>query len=183
MTAVTRYIKQPTTGNLANYVDAELRKIESAFRFFPQIVVKKEDTSRVNNTFSADPELQLRLGVGYWDIEFVLGCIASNANPDIKYAFKFTGTVAPAMVAGGHSLSAGGDGTTQILLYDSTTAITSSSSFGLNTVNQFRSAFFRGVMQVATPGVLEFHWAQITTDAVNPTTVKAGSVMYARGLN
>lgn len=31
MTALTKYVKQPAAGNIVNYTDAELRKIESAF--------------------------------------------------------------------------------------------------------------------------------------------------------
>jgi hypothetical protein len=147
----------------------------------PLSAVKTGDTSRVNNTRSADPDLTIALPANsVWDFELkLLITSAANAAGDFAADLAYpAGAVVSALTHGlDLALPSGtfGDLKAIGITRDSTSP---TFSFGIGCSNTPTALYVAGRIEVgATPGSLTLEWAQNATDAVNATTLQDGSTM------
>jgi hypothetical protein len=199
---IDRYIKQPLALSLPQYIDLELRKIESAIfsasefsdlvqaevdqlqidtaalqaEAWTRSIIKPSDTSTANdNTVNPDPHLILPLTTGVWDIES--GMIASNAVAGIAIAYNhmFSGTILSAPV------SHGGTGALAAI-YDTITGPGATAfTFVLTAAPSRKTVTFRFIIDVQTAGNLTLNWSQGASNA-SPTVLHKGSYLRARKL-
>lgn len=194
---IDRYIKQPLALSLPQYVDLELRKIESAIfsasEFSDSVqaevdalqveialldhwttAIKPADQSIANdNTINADADLVIPLGVGFWDIECVIAAICAVSAIAIAFDFEHSGTVESPGMSIGPVANA-------IRVFDSAVPHTPGSASTMSLVaNVQKGNMFRGVLRVLTTGNLTFYWSQGASNAT-PVILRKGSFLRAR---
>jgi hypothetical protein len=146
--------------------------------------VKQASSTKVNNTLANDSELTgFALGVGTWKVHvMILAFNTGSATPDLKTQWAFSGTW------NNPNRACTGPSSTNTAAPDVVTptkmrvdAANTNVSYGLAasaTVCEIHERSATVVVTVA--GSLSLQWAQTTTDAVNATTVAAGSFLEYR---
>ena len=146
--------------------------------------VKQALSNKVNNTLANDSELAgFALGVGTWEVHMMLFAYNSgSATPDIKTQWAFSGTwntPLRACVGPGGTNTGNSDTITPAKMRAEAT--NSNSSYGLGLSGSYTEIHERcSTVIVTVAGSLSLQWAQVTTDAVNATTVAAGSYVEYR---
>ena len=146
--------------------------------------VKQANSTKVNNTLANDTELAgITLGVGTWDVHFMIFAYCTgSATPDIKTQWTFSGTwntPLRACVGPGSTNTGNSDTVTPVKMRAE--AVNSNSSYGLGASGSYNEIHERcSTVVVTVAGTLSLQWAQVTTDAVNATTVPAGSYVEVR---
>ena len=138
--------------------------------------VKTSSTARVNNTVTADPDLQVALTAGTWAIELDFNFDQASSvatNNALQYLFAYTGTLTSAI---GSAFNVSNVPSTQIVNSVSVTPARTLSTAAAAEKHYVRFCF---VAVVTNSGTLSFNWAQSATDAANALTVYAGAVLRA----
>ncbi len=194
--AVSKYVKQPLSPSLAQYVDAELRKVEFAVsnlvdfaatvdeaaiaalqaQAYTIAVIKPSDTSTASdNTPNADPHLVLPLTAGVWEIDSEVVASCAIAGIALAYNHIFSATIQSPPI----SCSLGG--ATINALYDSVVGPGVTAFTVVLAAATRKALMFRYIVEVLTPGNLVFFWSQGTANA-SPVTLHKGSFLRARKL-
>lgn len=146
--------------------------------------VKQALSNKVNNTLANDSELTgIALGVGTWEVHFMIFAYNSgSATPDIKTQWAFSGTWnSPLRACVGAGSTNTGNSDTITPMKARAEAVNSNSSYGLGLSGSYTEIDEQcSTVIVTVAGTLSLQWAQVTTDAVNATTVAAGSYVEVR---
>lgn len=145
----------------------------------PAPTIKTADTTRTNTaTVAADPHLVFAIGANEkWALIYVLYCIAASSNPDLR--FTLDGPASPASViyaAYGPRISSADD---LIKASAPATAYGTESQVGL-LATMTPVIVYAEIENGTTAGNVSLKWAQWALDAVNSTTIKAGSYVQGR---
>lgn len=146
----------------------------------PLVMSKTVSTSRVNNTYAADPDLQaMRLTPGRWALNFNGFFTVANTTPKIRTRWAFSGTWVE-RVRNCH-----GPGSGNVAAPD---AATPSTFRGYNMASQdavynaSTSAAYSAFTEicdevvVTVEGDWSIEWAQVTTTAANVSLMQASTI-------
>lgn len=150
----------------------------------PDYYVKAASSTKANNTFADDTELAgIALGVGTFHVRlFLFAHCTGSATPDIKTQWTFSGTWNNPlrMCIGPSSTNTGGRDALTPMKMSAEPAATSV-SYGLAASSGFTCITEESMdVTVTVAGNLALQWAQVTTDAVNVTTVQSRSAFIIK---
>lgn len=152
-------------------------------KLIPRTVSKGAATSRVNNTYSADPDLQgLALSPGVWSIHVSLFFTVASTTPKLRTRWWFSGGAWSEKFRACH-----GPGSTNTAAPDVVTPVTmrgytfnsqdavynASTSTAYSAINEWCDE-----VTITADGNFSIEWAQVTTTAAN-VTLQAGSMVRA----
>ena len=136
---------------------------------------KASDTMRSSTTtITADPDLQINLGVGtflivgYWGITG-----GTTGSSDMKVTIAYTGTV-----GFGSWTPFGPTTASSTAVYQNGGALGATAALGTYSTTIPVNAGPQGLVTTSSSGSLQVQWAQNTSNAT-ATTLKAGSWLYA----
>lgn len=170
---------------MAQYPDIDASdelSVELLRSMLPQIYVKGTLSTKGSNTYSSDSELSgIALPVGTFLVKLHLyATCGASATPDIKTTWTFTGTWNNPLrgcFGPGAANTAAPSAATPIKMTaqsansDSIYGMAASAAYTYVTETSYN-------VTVTVAGNLALAWAQNTTDAVNVTTVQAGSAFH-----
>lgn len=155
--------------------------------YIPKTYVKSTLTSRVNNTYTIDPDLQLiPLDIGVYEIELVGFATFAGTTPQLRTQWRFTGTWAG---TNGPDRAISGPNSTAVALTASAVDFRGAQAAGqdatYNSGDAVNFTSFREVsrnVQVTAAGNLALYWAQVTTTAGQAVAVQGGTAFNVRKL-
>jgi hypothetical protein len=193
--ALTKYIKQPLTVNLAGYVDNELRKIETALNNLAassggggqEIIFTRKAGQTARNsttTVAVDSDFTTSLTAGLWDVEmFVLWKSADAANGGFSLSLAFTGTMDPAPVDNnlGNRFVAGSAQYGALAMHtDPPPFGTFQQLYGSGLNDDNLSIWGRGVFRASTTGDVKLYWAQLVSKATDTIVLKDSYLKFTK---
>jgi hypothetical protein len=155
--------------------------------YIPKTYIKSTLTSRVNNTYTIDPDLQnITLAVGSYEIELVGFATFAGTTPQLRTQWRFTGTWAGTngpdrMIVGPNSTATAN--VASAVDFRGAQAAGQDATYNSGDAINFTS--FREIsrnVQVSAQGTLGLYWAQVTTTAGQAVAVQGGTAFNIRKL-
>jgi hypothetical protein len=160
-----------TTITSAEIVDKRVL-LSSGIQTVSVNIVKPADESVANNTLQNDDDLFFAIGANQtWSVTLSLGVRASSLG-DFQHVFSVpSGAIGQWMDFGAFGAAVSSH---------AMTTIATSLTHGVSSTSEGPLLVEAAITNGATPGTVQYRWAQFTTDAGTPAIVRQGSQLRAR---
>lgn len=153
-------------------------------------ILKPSDTARTSTAQVADPHLTMAFDAGTWKIDMDLQFTGSTGDIVVTWAVTGNSASTPHRTCWGPSPYTVDTNTTDetqdrqaVPMRTGVHVFSNTVAYGTNSTTGYTSAWERAVINFPVSGTVTLTWGQETADAVNATTMRAGSLMSARRIS